>query len=75
MYDRNVVIGLTFYVSILFRTPPIHFRQPEKYGAIAAHGNKYQIFFDFNSISILEKAYFITLLYIMAATAELTNRE
>ena len=22
MYDRNVVIGLTFYVSILFRTPP-----------------------------------------------------
>ena len=23
MYDRNVVIGLTFYVSILFRTPPI----------------------------------------------------
>ena len=23
MYDRNVVIGLTFYVSILFRTPPL----------------------------------------------------
>ena len=24
MYDRNVVIGLTFYVSILFRTPPFN---------------------------------------------------
>ena len=22
MHDRNAVIGLTFYVSILFRTPP-----------------------------------------------------